>query len=96
MPSSASDPDLANYQVYLDLVARQHLDPRLRGKFDSLDIVQQALLQAHQARDQFRGQTEAERIAWLRQILARCLANALRDFTATSATWPANSRSRPL
>jgi hypothetical protein len=56
-------------------------DRRLRGKLDSSDIVQQALLQAHQSRDQFQGQTEAERIAWLRQILVRCLANALRDFT---------------
>jgi RNA polymerase sigma-70 factor (ECF subfamily) len=62
-------------------LARQHLDQRLRGKLDPSDIVQQALLQAHQSRDQFRGQSEAERTAWLRQILARCLANALRDFT---------------
>jgi RNA polymerase sigma-70 factor (ECF subfamily) len=72
---------LESYRVYLHLLARQHLDQRLRGKLDSSDIVQQALLQAHASRDQFRGTTEAERIAWLRQILARCLANALRDFT---------------
>src|SRR5262245_66157457 len=81
MPNSASTPDLASYRAYLHLLARQHLDQQLRGKLDSSDIVQQALLQAHQSRDQFRGQTEAERVAWLRQILARCLANALRDFT---------------
>jgi RNA polymerase sigma-70 factor (ECF subfamily) len=66
--------------VYLHVIARQLLDDRLRGKFDSSDIVQQTLLQAHQSIDQFRGSTEAERVAWLRQILARCLANALRDF----------------
>src|SRR5215475_7234076 len=81
MPSSAEPPDLANYRVYLHLLARQHLDQRLRGKLDSSDVVQQALLQAHQSRDQFRGETEAERVVWLRQILARCMANALRDFT---------------
>src|SRR5262249_61310148 len=81
MPSSTGAPDLGNYRAYLHLLARQHLDQRLRGKFDSSDLVQQALLQAHQSQDQFRGQTEAERVAWLRQILARCLANALRDFT---------------
>jgi DNA-directed RNA polymerase specialized sigma24 family protein len=38
------------------------------------------LLQAYQALDQFRGQSEAEWAAWLRQILARNLAQALRDF----------------
>ncbi len=81
MPSSTGTPDLGKYRVYLHLLARQHLDQRLRGKLDSSDIVQQALLQAHQSREQFRGDTEAERIAWLRQILGRCLANALRDFT---------------
>jgi RNA polymerase sigma-70 factor (ECF subfamily) len=36
-------------------------------------------LQAHQAQDQFRGTTKAEQAAWLRQILARILANAARD-----------------
>jgi RNA polymerase sigma-70 factor (ECF subfamily) len=81
MPGSEGALDLGRYRVYLHLLARQHLDQRLRGKVDSSDVVQQALLQAHQSRDQFRGHTEAERVAWLRQILARCLANALRDFT---------------
>jgi RNA polymerase sigma-70 factor (ECF subfamily) len=49
MPSSTGTPDLANYRVYLHLLARQHLDQRLRGKLDSSDIVQQALLQAHRS-----------------------------------------------
>jgi hypothetical protein len=41
--------------------------------------VQQTLLQAHQVRDQFRGTTEAEYAAWLRQILVCTMANADRD-----------------
>jgi RNA polymerase sigma-70 factor (ECF subfamily) len=81
MSSSTGAPDLAKYRVYLHLLAREHLDPRLRGKLDSSDVVQQALLQAHQSRHQFRGRTEGEYVTWLRQILAHCLANALRDFT---------------
>lgn len=39
------------------------------------------LLQAHKARDQFRGSSDQQRGAWLRQILARNIAHATRDFT---------------
>lgn len=81
MPGERGGLDWERYRVYLHVLARQHLDRRLRGKLDSSDVVQQAILQAHQSLDQFRGQTEGERIAWLRQVLIRCLSNALRDFS---------------
>ncbi len=48
---------------------------------DPSDIVQQSLLQAIAAREQFAGQTDAELAGWLRQILARNLAMAVRDFS---------------
>jgi RNA polymerase sigma-70 factor (ECF subfamily) len=43
-------------------------------------VVQQTMLEAHRGQDQFRGRTVGEKAAWLRQILARNLANAVRDF----------------
>ncbi len=73
-------PTLERFRAYLRLLARLHLDPRLRGKLDPSDIVQQSLLQAFQGMHQFRGKREADLAAWLRQILARNLAMAVRDF----------------
>jgi RNA polymerase sigma-70 factor (ECF subfamily) len=72
---------IERFRDYLRLLAGLELDRRLRGKVDPSDLVQQALLRAHQARDQFRGRTQAEQAGWLRQILARTLADAVRDFT---------------
>jgi RNA polymerase sigma-70 factor (ECF subfamily) len=68
------------FRPYLHLLARMHLDPRLRGRVDPSDIVQQTLLAAHARQHQFRGSTQAQRAAWLRAILANQLALAMRQF----------------
>ena len=83
MTSPAGSPHLAleRFRDYLRLLAQVQLDVRLQGKLDPSDVVQETLLKAHQARDQFQGQTAAEMAAWLRKILANTLTDTLRRYT---------------
>ena len=71
--------ELERFRPYLMLLARTHLNSREQAKLDSSDIVQQTLLNAFAKRDQFRGSSEAELAAWLREILKNNLADVLRD-----------------
>lgn len=81
MNLAADDSDVAleRFRGYLRILAGMQLPRRFQSRLDPSDIVQQTLLKAHQARGQFQGHSESEFAAWLRQILARTLANSLRD-----------------
>jgi RNA polymerase sigma-70 factor (ECF subfamily) len=71
---------LPEFRDYLRVLAKSQLDPALQGKLDASDVVQQTLLEATRDMASFRGQSRAELARWLRQILARNLANLVRDF----------------
>ncbi|MEX0613690.1 MAG: sigma-70 family RNA polymerase sigma factor [Pirellulales bacterium] len=68
------------YRNYLALLARTQIDRRLAGKASASDLVQQTFLEAHRDFPQFRGTTEAELLAWLRQILASNLTDLVRRY----------------
>ncbi len=70
---------LEPFRKYLRVLAHVHLDARLRGKLDPSDVVQQTLLRACVGFDQLRGREPGVVAAWLRKILARTLADAVRD-----------------
>jgi RNA polymerase sigma-70 factor (ECF subfamily) len=78
--SNSGASGLDRYRGYLRLLAETRLDRRLQAKIDPSDIVQETLLQAFRGWNDFRGSSEGERIAWLRQILMRTLLHAVRDF----------------
>jgi RNA polymerase sigma-70 factor (ECF subfamily) len=71
------------YRDLLCVLARQiQMDPRLRRRFDTSDLVQETLLKATQNLDQFRGGTEAELVGWLQGIFQNALADAIRHARA--------------
>lgn len=72
------------YRNYLRLVARTSLDAAMRAKADPSDMVQETIIKAHQNFEQFQGATEAELIAWLRQILARNISDLARRYRTGS------------
>jgi RNA polymerase sigma-70 factor (ECF subfamily) len=67
---------LQSYRNYLSILATTQLDRRLRRRMSPSDVVQEAMLAAHRDFGQFRGESEREFIAWLRQILINCLYRA--------------------
>jgi RNA polymerase sigma-70 factor (ECF subfamily) len=69
---------LERFRAYLVLLARMQLGPLYQGKLDASDVVQQTLLEAHQKRDQFRGNSPPQLLAWLRKLLAYTLADAFK------------------
>lgn len=67
---------LEKYRPWLQILASRALDPIVSSRLSGSDIVQQTCLEAHRDFQSFRGQTEPEMIAWLRQILAHNVAEA--------------------
>lgn len=82
------------YRSYLCLIANEQLDSGLRVKAGASDLVQESLLAVQRDVTDFRGQTHAEWLAWLRAILVHELQRTNRSFRQTSKRHM--GRERPL
>jgi len=71
---------LTQYRNYLMLLATVQIESRLQPRVSPSDIVQETMLKAHRHFAQFRGQTERELLAWLRQILVANLARFVEHY----------------
>ena len=69
-------------------MARLQLNERWDHKFDASDIAQQTLLEAWKVESQFRGNSQGERIAWLRTILGRVISREIRQYDGTQKRDP--------
>jgi RNA polymerase sigma-70 factor, ECF subfamily len=68
---------------YLLLLAQEELDPALQAKGGASDLVQQTFMEAQQDFARFQGDSEAELLGWLRQVLLNNLANFRRQYRGT-------------
>lgn len=76
--------ELERYRDYLALLARLQLASGLQGKVDLSGVVQQTLLEAHQALVAAPDRPEVVQAAWLRQILANNLRDEIRKFSTAA------------
>jgi RNA polymerase sigma-70 factor (ECF subfamily) len=74
---------LESYRQYLTLLAGLQLGRAIRVKAGVSDVVQDTFLEAHRDFPEFRGTSGKELCAWLRQMLARNLANLVRHYAGT-------------
>ena len=74
---------LEAHRDYLTILARMQIGQRLQGKVDPTDVVQETFLHAVRDAAQFRGGSDRELAAWLRQILAARLADLVRRYCGT-------------
>jgi RNA polymerase sigma-70 factor (ECF subfamily) len=77
-----SPDEIERYRGYLLVLARQQVPATQEAKIDPSGVVQQTLLDAHQAAAVFAGLSPEQRLPWLRVALARNLADAHRRLHA--------------
>lgn len=77
-PANASEFHVERFREYLCILARAQLGVKNSYKVDASDLVQETLLEGYQKLGQFRGRSDGELAAWLRQMLVHNLADAIR------------------
>jgi RNA polymerase sigma-70 factor (ECF subfamily) len=72
------------FRSYLYLLAQSGLDRNLRAKVDLSGIVQQTLLEAHQAWSSVAEESTERQAAWIRRILQHNLTDEARRWLAAA------------
>lgn len=67
---------------YLMAIAAKSMEPNLRTKVSTADLLQQTFLEAHRDLHHFHGDSAAQLRAWLRRIMLNNIANSRRRFNS--------------
>jgi RNA polymerase sigma-70 factor (ECF subfamily) len=78
MPEPRHHEEFGEFREYLMALARAQVPVDLRGRIDPSDLVQETLCEALRDHSQYRGQTQAEMMAWVRSLLRFNLIDRLR------------------
>jgi RNA polymerase sigma-70 factor, ECF subfamily len=78
VPVDPNSEIFAEYREYLKCLARPRIPFDLRGRIDPSDVVQETLLDALRGLSNYRGQSAAEMMGWLKQILQFKLVDRFR------------------
>jgi RNA polymerase sigma-70 factor, ECF subfamily len=74
--------DWERFRSFLLVLASVQTDARWKGKLDLSGLVQQTLLEAHQAGPQLIDANDHQKAGWLKRALANNLADEVRKLTA--------------
>ena len=85
MPDQNQSWNWDRYRPWLGILASRALPDRLQARMDPSDVVQQTLAEAWKNQSKFRGESEAEKQAWLRGILGNIVAGQQRFHLGTAA-----------
>src|SRR5947209_20263211 len=79
---------LDGFRPYVRVIVRSLGDRRVQARVDESDFVQDALLEAHRSFAGFKGETVAELVVWLRQIVVRTTGRTMRGLLGTARRDP--------
>jgi RNA polymerase sigma-70 factor (ECF subfamily) len=82
---SPAEEDLRDLQDQLQVLARVHIDPRLQGKIDLSDIVNETLGEACKDWKTLEPRVRAQRRGWLRRAFLNNLRDAIRRLRSRGA-----------
>lgn len=78
--AAAREQLFAKCRNYVMVLAKTQVEGWMRTKVDASDLVQQTLMEAHRGFADFVGNSEAEWLAWLRQILSHNTQDVVRRY----------------
>jgi RNA polymerase sigma-70 factor, ECF subfamily len=82
-PTTTLDWQVERFRHRLHLLAlRLELPPSCRARFDTSDVVHEAMLRAHANREAFQGTSEGEFVNWLKKILCTTFTDMVRHVLA--------------